>query len=174
MTSTLKPNLNLSSDSWPPPISFPWYHVERTCLIPGVSDDITTLIAPVLLYWTVSLFFHLLDISGWEWLERYRVQPSADILRRNLATKGQVVAAVMKIQLMQTFLGCIWGYLFNEHEETRNYPVELQETSGTIARWLIRMVGEDQTLQILSKYGSLMTYYAYWWAVPLIQLAFAM
>lgn len=174
MTFSLNHHLNFSGDSWDPPGAFPWYHLPRPCLIPGIQDDVTTLITPVLLYWIISLAFHLLDISGWEWLEKYRVQPSADILKKNLATKGQVVAAVMKIQLMQTSLGYTLGYFFNERPELPNYTEELREMNVVLARWLVRMAGEERTIQILSKYGSLMTYYAYWWAVPLIQLAFAM
>ncbi|KAF8506328.1 sphingosine hydroxylase [Gautieria morchelliformis] len=173
MTSTLNHHFNVSSDIWTSD-TFPWYHIPRTSLIPGIPDHITLLATPAVVYWTVSLVFHLLDVSGWDWLEQYRVQPSAEILKKNLATKGQVVAAVMKIQVMQVVAGLLWTYFVGQDSSVQNHAAELQALSEVIVRWSIRIVGRDQSVQILAKHGPMLTYYAYWWAVPLIQLASAM
>ncbi|KAF8501956.1 fatty acid hydroxylase superfamily-domain-containing protein [Hysterangium stoloniferum] len=155
-------------------IGYPWYHAQRPTFIPGVSDSITTLISPVVLYWIVSLAFHLLDISGWEWLEHYRVQPSAEILKKNLATKGEVVATVMKMQIMQTLFGYLWGYFLSGNNDQLNYTAELQETSVRVTHWLLKFFDADRVARMMAEHGTQLTYYTYWWFIPLIQLAFGM
>jgi len=174
MNSTYGPHLIPTEDLTSFPIDFPWYHIQRPTLIPGVSDGVTTLLTPVILYWIVSLAFHLLDISGWDWLEQYRVQPSAEILKKNLASKGEVVAAVMKMQIMQTSFGYLWGYFLGGEETFRNHAAELRDMSTTVARWLVKALGEERATQVMTEHGSQLTYYAYWWASPLLQLALGM
>ncbi|KAF8575606.1 sphingosine hydroxylase [Ramaria rubella] len=174
MNSTVGSSMTHTEDLVSLSLTFPWYHVQRSCLIPGIPDNVTTLLTPVVLYWIVSLAFHLLDISGWDWLEQYRVQPSAEILKKNLATKGEVVAAVMKMQIMQSTFGYLWAYFLGNDQGMPNYVVEMREMGALVTRWLIKAVGEDRAAQIMTEYGSQLTYYAYWWGAPLVQLALGM
>ncbi|GJJ15513.1 hypothetical protein Clacol_009791 [Clathrus columnatus] len=153
---------------------FPWYHIAQETVVPGVPDHITTLLSPVIEYWIVSLIFHLIDISGWEWLEGYRVQPSSEILKKNLATKREVVETVMKMQIMQTAFGYFWQTYVGGISGAPNYAAELHEMDLLWANRLARWFGTRFAAEFLRVYGKGFAYYMYWWVYPLGQLGIAM
>lgn len=49
-----------------PSTDVPFYYADCPALIPGVADGTLALVIPIIGYWTLSLFFHGLDISGWQ------------------------------------------------------------------------------------------------------------
>ena len=72
-------------------------------LIPGLPDQYLTLILPVIAYWAVSLFFHLLDV--YDFFPQYRLHTPAEVLKRNRATRWDVFRDVIIQQLVQTAFG---------------------------------------------------------------------
>lgn len=85
-----------------PPL--PSYHLTpRPSLIPGVSDAVLQLVAPVIAYWVVSLFFHILDT--YDLFSQYRLHTPAEVLKRNRVTKYEVVRDVIIQQIIQTVFG---------------------------------------------------------------------
>ena len=51
----------------------PFYHTDRQTILPNVSDDALSVIAPVIAYWVYSLLFHILDCSEWSLLDKFRI-----------------------------------------------------------------------------------------------------
>ena len=41
----------------------PFYYVGNTSILDWLADNYLSLAAPIIAYWTSSLFFHLLDMS---------------------------------------------------------------------------------------------------------------
>jgi len=156
------------------PIEFPWYHTHRESLVPGIPDNLASLLGSVLAYWVVSLAYHVLDISGWEWLEKYRIQESAEVKNKNLVTRGEVVRTVAFQQFMQTTFGYLWLVSFSEPEGFTNHAADLRELAKTITKVVVAVVGEQRGQDFLARYGAGLTYNAYWWAIPIAQYFIAL
>jgi sphinganine C4-monooxygenase len=75
----------------------------RPPLIAGISDVWLQLLAPVVAYWVVSLFFHILDI--YDVFPQYRLHTPAEITKRNRVTRYEVFRDVILQQLLQTIFG---------------------------------------------------------------------
>jgi len=156
------------------PLQFPFYHVHRDSFFPRIPDGIASLLVNVLAYWVVSLSYHYLDVSGWQWVERYRIQESDEVKKRNLVTRGQVVRLVSIQQCMQTAFGIAWIIYFPVPPPSRNYGEELRVLSLKIARSLFIILGEQHGREFVEKYGSGLTYSMYWWIIPMSQFFFAL
>lgn len=97
-----------------PPTSTPWYHSSSPDLIPGVPDKVLALLCPVISYWCLSIFFHLLDSYSerppfsWMGVEKYRMHESDEMKARNKVTPTEVLRAVFLQQVFQTALGYWW------------------------------------------------------------------
>lgn len=76
---------------------------EQPSLIEGIPDGILLLIAPIVAYWSYSLFFHVIDV--FELAEYYRIHPPEEITKRNKATQAEVVRDVILQHFIQTLAG---------------------------------------------------------------------
>jgi sphinganine C4-monooxygenase len=149
-------------------ISFPCYYSQNPYLIHGVPDYILTLAAPVIAYWCLSLFFHALDISGWKWLEKYRIHDSEEVQARNLATRIEVVWAVILQQVIQTALGLIT--LSDESTHVVSHAQQLRRVASFLDFLAFATFGERITPYILVHAAN----FLYWWGVPMFQFLGAM
>ncbi|OXB42717.1 hypothetical protein B1J92_H01375g [Nakaseomyces glabratus] len=70
------------------------------------SDGILALAAPVIAYWAQSAFFHIIDV--FHLAEKYRIHPSEEIVKRNRATRLQVLREVIFQHIVQTVVGLIF------------------------------------------------------------------
>lgn len=80
----------------------------RPSLIPGISDPPLQLLAPVVAYWVVSLFFHFLDT--YDLCAQYRLHTPAEVLKRNHVTRYEVVRDVVVQQMIQTAFGLLLAH----------------------------------------------------------------
>jgi len=149
------------------PNTFPFYSSPEPSLVPGCPDTILALAAPVLAYWFLSLFFHSLDISEWKWLEKYRIHESSEVKTRNLATRSQVVWAVLFQQLIQTVLGLVW---LAEESGHINHVTELRRLATSMEPILARVLATHMSPQLLAS----ATQFVYWWGIPGVQFLSAM
>jgi sphinganine C4-monooxygenase len=149
-------------------ISFPFYYSQKPHLIDGVPDYILTLAAPVIAYWCLSLYFHILDISGWKWLEKYRIHDSQEVRAHNLATRSEVVWAVILQQVIQTALGLI--SLSDESTQVISYAQQLRRLFFFLDSLAFTTFGVCITPHILVH----ATNFFYWWGVPMFQFLGAM
>ena len=148
--------------------SFPFYYSQKPYLVHGVPDYILTLAAPVIVYWCLSLFFHALDISGWKWLEKYRIHDSEEVQARNLATRLEVVWAVILQQVIQTALGLI--SLSHESTHVVNHAQQLRRVASFLDSFAFTTFGKRITPYILVHAADFM----YWWGIPVLQFLGAM
>lgn len=88
----------------PPPI----YAVRPKGLVPGMSDELLALIAPVVGYWLFCSMFHYFDTHNL--FEQYRIHTPEELEKKNKATMGQVIRAVISEQTVQLFAGLVVNY----------------------------------------------------------------
>ncbi|KAF8916872.1 fatty acid hydroxylase superfamily-domain-containing protein, partial [Mucidula mucida] len=134
----------------------PFYFSRRPRLIDGVPDHYVTLAAPVIAYWALCMFFHYLDTSDFKWLEKYRIHESTEVTSRNRATRTQVIWAVIFQHAIQTALGL--AALAEEEEFVSNHEPSVQRIASFVP----------------GPFAQEVAYYAYWWAIPFVQLICAM
>lgn len=151
----------------------PFYHTDRVDIFTGLPDTILALVAPVLAYWSLSLFFHILDMSEWKWLDKYRIHESAEVQSRNLATRSQVVWAVIIQQAIQTMLGYVWV-----DEKPLVTPAMRRQQIDSVGVWVVKAVqtilGGEMGSTLLQEKGTDLVYFVYWWGIPIAQFVTAM
>ncbi|OCT49820.1 Sphingolipid C4-hydroxylase SUR2 [Cladophialophora carrionii] len=77
----------------------------RPPMLPGISDPVLQLLSPVVAYWVVSGFFHILDV--YDLCSRYRLHTPAEVLKRNHVTRYEVLRDVILQQIIQTAFGLL-------------------------------------------------------------------
>lgn len=156
-----------------PPLRVPFYFTMRQNLFDSVPDNIVALAAPVVAYWTMSLFFHYIDMSNWTWLDKYRIHESDEVKSRNRATRSQVFWAVILQHTFQTLLGYYW--LSNPPEISPSRCItEMEAVGRTLVRLVRWVVGPDAGNPFLELRGADITYSLYWWGIPAAQLLFSL
>ncbi|KAF8449138.1 fatty acid hydroxylase superfamily-domain-containing protein [Boletus edulis BED1] len=156
-----------------PPLKVPFYFAMRQNTFDGVPDNILALAAPVVAYWSMSLIFYCLDMSGWTWLDKYRIHESDEVTSRNLATRLHVFRAVIIQHILQTILGYYW---------VSDPPIvspskcmtEMEVVGRTLVRLVRWMVGPAAGNYFLELRGADVTYWSYWWGIPAAQLLFSL
>ncbi|KAK9246342.1 fatty acid hydroxylase superfamily-domain-containing protein [Lipomyces tetrasporus] len=89
-----------------PPPSFEL--LEQEPLLPFISDKYLSLILTVVIYWVVSIFFHVID--AFDLLPKYRIHPPEEVSSRNKVTVTEVIRDVLVQQLIQTITGIMLTY----------------------------------------------------------------
>lgn len=147
----------------------PWYYTSAPSVLPGISDHALSVAAPVVAYWALSLIFHAFDVSGWAWLDKYRLHESAEVQARNRASRTDVLLAVLFQQAIQTALG--WWWLDAQEPTTQLEHVErMRALAVTVRSVLSAVLGEKAAVAREED----AVYFVYWWAIPVAQLFFAM
>ena len=80
----------------------------RPPLVLGVPDYVLQLLAPIIAYWAVSLFFHIFDTL--DLYPQYRLHTPAEISKRNKVTRYEVFRDVIIQQVLQTMFGLALAY----------------------------------------------------------------
>ena len=97
---------NTTSSELPP---LPSYTLQpRPPLVPGVSDPLLQMLSPVVAYWVVSGFFHILDV--YDLCSKYRLHTPAEVLKRNHVTRYEVFRDVIIQQIVQTVFGLLLAH----------------------------------------------------------------
>ncbi|KIJ61980.1 hypothetical protein HYDPIDRAFT_169366 [Hydnomerulius pinastri MD-312] len=157
----------------PKPLHIPFYFAMRQNLIGDIPDTILTLAAPVIMFWTLSLCFHCLDISSWRWLDRYRIHESEEVKSRNLASRSEVFWTVFSQHVVQSLLGYIW---LDEPQEISIVACQRgMEVVGEVLRRVMTCPAVPEAWQkVWELRGAEMTHWLYWWGVPAFQLLLSM
>ncbi|KAF9512683.1 hypothetical protein BS47DRAFT_1330171 [Hydnum rufescens UP504] len=154
---------------------YPFYYTSRPAVFSFLSDRQLSLAAPFLAYWFLSLFFHLLDLGRWPWIEKFRIQEPDEVVSRNKATVGQVVRSVLLQQILQTVGGLWW---LNSLETEGDYIVDHNQAMKNLYRVVFRaleiFIGWETTRDTLDVCGPALVSILYWWFIPIIQLLFAL
>jgi len=148
-------------------MSVPFYYSHKASLFAGFPDQYLALASPIFAYWSLSLFFHYLDISSWKWLEKHRIHESSEVKARNIATRSQVVWAVLLQQVIQTLLGLMW---LSDGPKTTNHTQRMQDIMMKLCPFLRWGVGGAKTEEVIHD----LVYFVYWWGIPGFQFLTAM
>ncbi|BFZ53273.1 Sphingolipid C4-hydroxylase sur2 [Savitreella phatthalungensis] len=81
-------------------------------LMPFMEDATLALVAPVIVYWTMSLLFHWLDAS--DSFASRRIHTPLELRSRNKVTLHKVIRDVILQQLVQTMVGAGLSYFDKE------------------------------------------------------------
>ncbi|KAI0648813.1 sphingosine hydroxylase [Trametes meyenii] len=143
----------------------PFYYVPAPSLLSSLPDHYFALAVPVIAYWVLSLFFHILDTSGWKWLDKYRIHDSEEVKTRNLVTRTQVVWAVIVQHTLQTALGLWWIEEAPGGDQVDHVAnmLRLAPALETANKWVF---GQDVGANLLATKGADGLYTLYWWAIP--------
>ena len=152
---------------------YPIYYVPRVELLDGVPDHYLALAVPVIAYWVLSSFFHLLDISTFKWLDKYRIHESEEVKSRNLVSRTDVLIAVIFQHIVQTGM----GYWWMEEKPTGSqvdHVANMLHLAPTFAHLVTLVLGQQSGQQFLAERGVDGLYTLYWWAIPLAKFFFGM
>ena len=156
-----------------PPLNVPFYFTIRQNLFDSIPDNILALAAPIVAYWTMSLFFHCLDMSNWTWLDKHRIHESDEVKSRNRATRSQVFWAVILQHTLQTLLGYYW--LSDPPKMSlAKCTMEMEAVGKTLAHLVRWAVGPNAANTFLVHRGADITHWLYWWGIPAAQLLFSL
>ena len=141
-------------------------------MIPGFSDKFTSIFAPFAVYWILSFFFHLVDVSGY--FEDYRIHEPEEEKKKNRVTVKQVIWAVLFQQAIQTALALVW--LEDDDVSVgpfRDHQSDIRGYSGVIDSIVMSVLGNKVGRSVVQRYGDELASFTYWWAVPIFQFFFA-
>ncbi|KAJ4144592.1 hypothetical protein LMH87_003471 [Akanthomyces muscarius] len=94
-------NTTLFDTALPP---LPAYELQpRPDLLPWLPDFWLSLVAPIVVYWVMSLLFHLVDTL--DLFPQYRLHTPEEITRRNHASRYEVARDVILQQIIQVVTG---------------------------------------------------------------------
>ena len=149
----------------------PWYYEPDTQLWNVTSDFWLSLLGPISAYWLFCSLFEILDRADWEWLKKYKIHESSEVISRNRVTKRQVILAVIIQQVIQITLGYFW---MDENAETggpiSTHIPRMEALAPTVLRSLQALVGRQLAAYLWLHKAQDIIYYVYWWVVPLVQL----
>lgn len=72
-------------------------------LVPGIPDKYLTLALPVIAYWAVSMFFHIIDTC--DLFPQYRLHTPVELVQRNHVSRFDVFRDVVLQHIIQTVFG---------------------------------------------------------------------
>ncbi|ORY59147.1 fatty acid hydroxylase superfamily-domain-containing protein [Pseudomassariella vexata] len=121
----------------PPLPQFELYEVPN--LIPWFPDFYLSLVAPVIAYWILSIFFHIVDI--YDIWPQYRLHTPAEITSRNRASRYEVCRDVLIQQGIQMVVGVILG--------VTDPPQLMGREQYDVALWATRVRLAQRTLPAL-------------------------
>ena len=76
-------------------------------ILPPIPDKLLTLLLPIAAYWGLSMLFHWIDTK--DPFPQYRLHTPAEVLKRNRASRWEVVRDVVIQQIVQTVVGILLG-----------------------------------------------------------------
>ncbi|KAF8515957.1 fatty acid hydroxylase superfamily-domain-containing protein [Gautieria morchelliformis] len=156
----------------PSPVQHPFYHISSVSVVPGINDKALSLISPLVSYWALSFFFHLLDLDIFQWSAKYRIHESEEIKSKNLVSRKDVIIAVILQQVVQTVLGILW-LDDSESDAFRNHTAEMRQLSKWVVRLTVTVLGEVKGKEFLAANGQQVLSWSYWWGVPIAQFLLA-
>jgi sphinganine C4-monooxygenase len=155
-----------------PPAYLPLYHVSRSDLLPSLmSDKVLFVVAPVVAYWSFSLFWTFIDWLQWDCFERYRIHEPEEIKSKNKVTVREVLVAVFVQHALQTIAGYLWMV---GDEEVMDYAGELNRWGARLAKVVVPVAGTKTGGAALAKYGQEATRLLYFYGLPAVKLSWAM
>lgn len=170
-------NLTLLSIMTPTTLSPPIYHTFRPSLLSWISDKHLSLLAPIVVYWALSLVFHTLDTLQLPYFEKRRIHESPEVLARNKASVMDVVKAVVVQQVIQTAIGTALlegDDVIIQREVMRDHLGSMAKLAPRVGDVVLLVLGKRTGEDMLRSHGSDIVTWVYWWGIPIAQTFFAL
>lgn len=170
-------NATLLQGMTPTTLLPPFYHTFRPSLLSFISDKYLSVAVPVLVYWLLSLLFLALDNAQIPYFEARRIHESPEVAKRNKATIGEVVKAVVVQHTIQTIMGIAW---FEDDETIYRREVYVDHVQGmagmarNVANVLLLVLGPRSGEDLLKRHGEAIVRWTYWWGYPIAQFFLAL
>lgn len=140
-----------------------------------MSDSALALVAPLVVYWVYSLFFHFLSKAEIPFVERYRIHDPED-MKRNKVSVQEVIRGVILQQVLQTGLGII--VLEDESSSAAAFLTTENITSVvsnilrimSVKPYIVGQFGMTVYIDVLTTISSLLQHYL----IPAFQFFIAM
>lgn len=154
----------------------PFYYHPHMAVFSFISDKYLSLLAPIAVYWLVSLWFTTLDQLRIPFFEKYRLHEPEEVTKRNKVSATKVVWMVLVQQAVQTALGV---FVLEDEETVRRQVFQDHDANmRTVGVWLAKVVcgtiGYERGLSLLSVYGRQAVQWLYWWIIPTAQFWLAL
>ncbi|TQN67623.1 Sphingolipid C4-hydroxylase SUR2 [Colletotrichum shisoi] len=102
-------------------------------IIPGLPDVYLRLFLPIVVYWVLSMFFHLIDV--YDIWPQYRLHTPEEITKRNHVSRYEVARDVVLQQLIQICMSIFLEYIDDEQlTGSEDYDVAVWATRVRIAQ----------------------------------------
>lgn len=166
-------NATLLAAMTPQKLDPPFYYDPRPATFTWISDRNLSLAAPIAIYWLLSSVFHVIDMLEMPYFESRRIHDSAEMKARNRASMWQVIRAVILQQVLQTIFGLL---ILDSDEEIyrtetlRDHLASMRYITPRVADVVLLILGHNTGSRILETHGQKIVNFAYWWAIPAIQL----
>ena len=115
-------------------------------LVAPIPDKLLTLLLPIVAYWSLSMFFHWIDIRNY--FSRYRLHTPAEVLKRNHVSRWEVIRDVVLQQVIQTGVGWLLGmtepddFFGKEEYDIAVWARRIRMLQG-LSPWLLSVMGVD-------------------------------
>ncbi|MCJ1227768.1 hypothetical protein MMC12_004427 [Toensbergia leucococca] len=76
-------------------------------LVAPIPDKVFTMLLPIAAYWGLSMLFHWIDTK--DYFPQYRLHTPAEVMKRNVVSRWEVVRDVIIQQIVQTIVGILLG-----------------------------------------------------------------
>ncbi|KAN0061623.1 Sphingolipid C4-hydroxylase sur2 [Thecaphora frezii] len=160
--------------------STPFYFTPTNSVLPFISDKLLSLLAPVVIYWVVSLLYHALDTMQLPFTEQYRLHEPEEITKRNRVSVPRVIVMVLVQQFFQTLVGLV----VLEDEQTvvaqtfADHGARILSIAWSIRHYVAKLVGAQLAptfVRLLtgSRDANQAAWWLYWWGIPIAQFWFA-
>ncbi|KAJ2959060.1 hypothetical protein NQZ79_g5422 [Umbelopsis isabellina] len=139
-------------------------HITPPRVLPFMSDSALALVAPLVVYWVYSLFFHFLSKAEIPWVERYRIHDPED-MKRNKVSVQEVIRGVIFQQVLQTVLGVL--VLEDESSSVATFLTTENITSVvsnilriiSVKSYIVEQFGMPAYIDVLTTISSLLQHY---------------
>lgn len=129
---------------FPPLPSYTLRPVPR--LLGAISDEHLVLIISPIVYWTVGLFFHWINVNGY-WA-KWAIHTPAEFLKRNRVSQADAIKNVLTQQFLQIALGAVFSsgsvgdFTGHEDYEVAKWALKLRKAQRMIPS-LLSIAGVD-------------------------------
>ena len=118
---------NVTSWSATPP---PTHSELRPPLLSFISDESLSLALPIVVYWTMGLFFQYLNDK--DMFPQYRLHTPEELEKRNKCSLAEVVRAVFFQHILQTVAGAVLSFI-DEPQKTGFEAYEMRNIQNFVA-----------------------------------------
>ncbi|KAF6843776.1 sphinganine hydroxylase [Colletotrichum musicola] len=128
---TMSLNLTSAAGDLPPLPEYTLRH--KPDLIAGIPDSYLNVFLPIVVYWCLSMFFHLIDV--YDIWPQYRLHTPEEITKRNHVSRYEVARDVLIQQAIQVAMSVFLEYIDDEQLVGReDYDVAVWATRIRLAQ----------------------------------------